>query len=88
MAFTSRTTFGELAREYVDLNKPNWGANTARTSGYVIETHLIGRLDTRPIRELSDAELQRLINEYVEKGTSVSLVENDHVPPGYSGHGG
>ena len=74
MAFTTRTTFGELAREYVDLNKPNWGGNTARTSEYVIETHLIGRLGIRPVRELSDAELQRLVNEHVEKGSSVSLL--------------
>src|SRR3984885_14924371 len=73
-AFTANTTFGELAREYVDLNKPNWGANTVRSSENLIDTHLIGRLGPRPIRDLSDAELQRLVNEYVEKDSSKSLL--------------
>jgi integrase len=40
----------------------------------IIEDHLIGRLNARPIRELSDAELQRLVNEYIEKGSSKSLL--------------
>ena len=27
-AFNAKTTFGELAREYIDLNKPNWESST------------------------------------------------------------
>jgi integrase len=75
-AFNAKTIFGELAREYIDLNKPNWGRNTVRSSVNLIENHLIGRLGQRPIRELADAdaELQRLINEYVDKESSVSLL--------------
>src|SRR5262249_44673968 len=73
-AFTGKTTFGELAREYIDLNKPNWGENTARGSENLIEVHLIGKLGARPVRELTDGELQRFINGYVEKGSSVSVL--------------
>jgi integrase len=71
-AFGAKTTFEQLAREYLDLSKPNWGANTVRSSVNLIEVHLIGRLGPRPVRELTDAELQRLVNEYVEKDASVS----------------
>ncbi len=72
--FNARTIFAELAREYIDLNKPNWGENTSRTSENLIETHLIGRLGARPVRELVDAELQRFINGYVEQHSSASLL--------------
>jgi integrase len=72
--FSGKTTLGELGREYLDLNKPNWGTSTARVNDQVIESHLIGTLGSRPVRELTDAELQRFINGYVEKGSSVSLL--------------
>jgi len=73
-AFNGKITFGELAREYIDLNKPNWGENTARVSGDLIELHLIGKLGSRPVREMpnADADLQRFINGYVEAGASKS----------------
>jgi integrase len=58
----------------MDLSKPNWGTNNVRSSENLIEVHLIGRLGPRPVRELTDAELQRLVNEYVEKGSSVSML--------------
>ncbi len=73
-AFNAKITFGELAREYVALSKPNWGWNTVRTSENLIQVHLIGRLGHRPVRELGDAELQRLLNEYVEKDSSKSML--------------
>ncbi len=72
--FNAKTTFGEIAREYVDLNKPNWGENTARVSEKLIDHHLIAKLGAWPIREMenADAELQRFINAYVESGASKS----------------
>jgi integrase len=73
-AFIAKTTFGELACEYIDLNKPNWGANMSRATVNLIQTHLIRKLGARPIRELTDAELQRLVNEYVERDSSRSLL--------------
>jgi integrase len=73
-AFTGKTVFGELAREYIDLNKPNWESSTARVNTQIIEDHLIGGLGIRAVRELSDSELQRFINGYVEKQSSRSLL--------------
>jgi integrase len=72
--FNAKLTFGQLAREYVDLSKPNWGENTTRGSENLIDVHLIGRLGARPVRDLTDTELQRLVNSYVEKGSSGSLL--------------
>jgi integrase len=73
-AFTSKATFGELAREYIELNKPNWEASTSRVSVQIIEYYLVKGLGARSVRELSDVELQRFINTYVEKESSRSLL--------------
>lgn len=70
----AKMTFGELAREYVELNKPNWGENETRVSENLIDLHLVGKLGSRPVRELGDADLQRFINGYVEKNSSMSLL--------------
>jgi integrase len=73
--FSAKTTFGELAREYLELNKPQWEAWTAENTENLIETHLAGgALGSRPVTELSEAELQRFLNQYVEKGSSSSLL--------------
>ena len=81
MAFTTRTTLGELAREYLDLNKPNWGENESRVSENLIKIHLIAKLGARPVRELTDAELQRFINAYVEvQFQRVVALEADDTP--------
>jgi integrase len=73
-AFTAKTTFGDIAREYIDLSKPNWGTNTIRVNVQTIEDHLIAKLGARPVRELSDSELQRFMNGYVEQEASRSLL--------------
>jgi integrase len=72
--FTSKTTFGELARQYTELNRPNWESSTNRVNSQIIETHLIAGLGNRSIRELSDVELQQFINSYIEKQASRSLL--------------
>jgi integrase len=75
VAFNSKTTFRDLAREYIAMNKPGWDADTARVNEQLIKTHLIGKLGDRPVRELTDdVELQDLINGYVEAGSSQSLL--------------
>ncbi len=74
VAFTAKTTFGDVAREYIDLNKPNWEASTSRVNVQLIEGHLIAKLGGRPVRELSDSELQRFVNAYVEQGASRSFL--------------
>jgi integrase len=74
VAFTAKTTFGDVAREYIDLNKPNWEASTSRVNVQIIEDHLIAKLGSRPVRELSDSELQRFVNVYVEQQASRSFL--------------
>jgi integrase len=73
-AYTTKTTFAELAREYIDLNKSNWEASTSRVNVQIIEDHLIAKLGSRPLRELSEPEPQRFINLYVENESSRSLL--------------
>jgi integrase len=73
-SFTSKMTFGELAQEFIDLSKPNWGANTVRASENLIETHLIAKLGSLSVRELTHGDLQRFINKYVADGASRSLL--------------
>ena len=73
-AFNARPTFGELAREYIELNKPHWERSTSRVNVQIIEDHLIGRLGVRLVREIAEADLQRIINEYVERDSSRSLL--------------
>jgi integrase len=51
-----------------------WGENTSRGSESLINVHLIGKLGARPVRELSNAELQRFLNGYVESGSSTSIL--------------
>ena len=72
--FTAKTTFCDVAREYIDLNKPNWEASTSRVNVQIIEDHLIAKLGNRPVRELSDSELQRFVNIYVEQQASRSFL--------------
>ena len=75
-AFNAKITFGELAREYVELNKPNWEASTSRVNVQLIEDHLVGNLGGRGVRDFANAEsdLQRFLNGYVEKQSSKSLL--------------
>jgi hypothetical protein len=69
-----KSTFGELAREYIALNKPNWEASTRRVNVQIIEDHLIAKLGVRHLRELTDSELQRFVNGYVEQSASRSFL--------------
>jgi hypothetical protein len=73
-ARSAKTTVEDLAREYLDLNKPNWGENTIRASENRIQVHIVGKLGKHPIREVDDARLQRFLNEYVEAAASKSLL--------------
>ncbi len=76
-AFKDQITFGELAHEYVELNKPNWERSTSRVNLQIIEDHLVGNLGGRGIRDYGNAEAdlqRRFLNGYVEKQSSRSLL--------------
>ena len=46
----------------IGVNRPNWEVSTDRVNVQIIEDHLIAKLGSRPVRDLSDPELQRFIN--------------------------
>jgi integrase len=73
-AFNAKATFGDLAREYIQLSRPNWSENTIRTTENLIQVHLIGKLGTRAVREITFEELQQFLNGYVEINTSSSIL--------------
>ena len=74
-AFMSqRLSFGDLAREYIELSKPNWSENTTRTTENLIQVHLIRKLGFRPVREITFDELQQFLNGYVATNTSSSVL--------------
>jgi integrase len=68
-------TFEQVARQYVTLNEPNWGAHTKRSSTNLIEKHLIEPLGARLVSELSGAELQSFLNRYINSGASKSQLQ-------------
>jgi integrase len=71
---SAKMTFADLAREYIAMSQAGWLPHTRRVNVAIIEYHLIAKLGTRPARQLTDVELQGFMNEYVEKGTSKSLI--------------
>lgn len=70
----SAATFEQLARQYIALKEPNWGAHSAVSSRGVIERNVIAPLRSRRIDELTPVELQRFVNGFIEKGYSYSLL--------------
>lgn len=70
-------TVAEIAKEYLELAKPQWGPHMVRTAGNLIEKHIIGGvLGSRRIVELTETDLQSWINQYVSKGASKSQLSN------------
>jgi hypothetical protein len=67
-------SFEQVAREYIDLNKPHWGEHTVRTSINTISAHLIVKLGKRRVVDIDAVELQRVLNGYVDSGASKSLL--------------
>jgi integrase len=70
-----QATVAMVAREYLALAQPNWGAHMVRAAGN-LEKHIIaGKLGQQPIARLSETDLQRWLNEYVNAGASRSLLK-------------
>lgn len=70
-------TVAMVAREYLALHEPNWGPHMLRTAGNLVRKHIInGKLGERSIAELGETELQMWLNEYVNDGSSKSLLQN------------
>ncbi len=68
------TTFEEVARRYIAIKEPAWGAHAEATAKCVIHKHLIGNLGHRRVDELTAAEIQTFINGMVTNNASHSLL--------------
>ena len=74
VATAPSVTLGEVAREYIAVKEPSWGAQSARTARSIVERQLIGNLGHRRVDELMGLEIQMLITDIVRKYASMSLL--------------
>lgn len=70
----SAATVEQVARQYIALKMPRWGPHSTRVSKPVIENHIIARIGSRPIAEVTFLELQGTINRLMQSGASYSLL--------------
>ena len=75
IAPNTRAAVAVVAKEYLALAEPNWGPHMVRSAGNLIEKHIIGKLGARPIVDLSEADIQAWLNDYVNSGASRSLLK-------------
>ena len=71
---SAATPFEQLARQYISLSEPRWGAHAATTTKSVIRKHLIAKLGHLPANKLTSSEIQTFINEMVRSNASSSLL--------------
>ncbi len=72
----TRATVAMVARDYLALMQPSWGAHMVRTAGNLIEKHIAsGRLGECCLADVTEADLQSWVNEYVNNGASRSLLK-------------
>jgi len=69
-------TLAMVGKEYLALNEPNWGPHMVRSAGNLVTKHIInGAIGGRHIAEITEVDLQRWINGYVNAGASQSLLK-------------
>jgi integrase len=71
----SAVTFEQVARQYIAVKEPRWGAHAEATTKSIIAKHLIGNLGRRRVDELTAVEIQMLVNEMVKSNASHSLLQ-------------
>jgi integrase len=71
----SATTFEQVARQYIAVKEPRWGAHAEATTKSVIQKHLISNLGHRRVDELTAVEIQMFINGMIRGGASHSLLQ-------------
>jgi len=77
-AFTpvaSAATLEQVARQYIALKEPRWGAHADATTKSVIEKHLIDELGSRRIDDLTAVDIQSFVNRMVQRNASQSLLQ-------------
>jgi integrase len=69
-------TVAMAGKEYLALSEPNWGPHMVRSAASLVTKHIIsGALGGRSIADLTESDLQRWINGYVNAGASKSLLK-------------
>lgn len=68
-------TFEQVARQYIAVKEPRWGAHAEATTKSIIQTHLIGNLGRRRVDELTAIDIQMLVNGLVRNNASHSLLQ-------------
>jgi integrase len=68
-------TLEQVARQYIALKEPRWGAHAGATTKSVIENHLIGGLGSRRVDELTALDIQSFVNKMVQRNASNSLLQ-------------
>jgi integrase len=71
----SAATFEQVARQYIAVKEPRWGAHAAATTKSVIQKHLVENLGRRRVDELTAVEIQMFINGMIRGGASHSLLQ-------------
>ena len=71
----SAATFEQVARQYIAVKEPMWGAHAVATTKSVIQKHLIENLGARRVDELTAVEIQMFINGMIRSGASHSLLQ-------------
>jgi integrase len=71
----SAATFEEVARRYIAVKEPRWGAHADATGKSVIQKHLIGNLGHRRVEELTAEDIQMFIDGMVRNNSSHSLLK-------------
>jgi len=65
-----------VGKEYLALSEPNWGPHMVRAAGNLVTKHIInGNIGGRRIAEITETDLQRWINSYVNARASQSLLK-------------
>ena len=75
VAPNTAATFEQVARQYIAVKEPRWGAHAAATTKSIIQTHLIEKLGRRRVDELTALDIQILVNELVQNNASHSLLQ-------------
>jgi len=68
-------TVEQVAREYIRIAKPSWGAHMAKVEENIILNHIVGRLGTDHVCDVDAVRLQDWLNGYVEANASRSLLK-------------
>lgn len=68
-------TFEQMARQYIALSEPRWGAHAITTTKSVIRKHLIAKLGHLPADKLTAKEIQPFLDEMVRSNASYSLLK-------------